>query len=274
MKFDSWLASALALGCLSIAACSDEDDEFLDDADYGYVGDEASVADYCAAVNYAFADPLDDADFSVSAGTVPPTTNDLAARSAAAIAAYFSPASCVTATSLGPVANVVLNQCDGPLGTQDISGTFQATFGQSSNGITLDVTATDVNIGGRTAQWTVDGAATRTPTGWNLSVNSSGTLQTLNGNTVNRTANAMISWVSGSGCVSVDGQSELAVSNGASYSTALSGYQRCTGSCPSAGTLTVNGPSQQITVSFDGSSSPDTSSTTGVEGELDLACDD
>jgi hypothetical protein len=272
-----WIAvSAMALGGLLIAGCDDEDEDELVGADYDYVGDEGAWADTCAAVNYAMADPIGGFDcFSIeNASTAAqglPTTNDMAARTAARVPGYFSPAGCVNATSAGPVATVVLNKCNGPLGTQNISGTFAATFGQSNAGFTLGLKATNVNVGGRTGQFQVNGTASQTATGWTLAVTSNGSLTGLRGNSFNRNAQATINWVPGSGCVNVDSNGSFVV-NGTTYQSSLSGYQRCTGACPAAGTLSVDGPDQDVSVTFDGTSTPTATSTNGNSADLQLAC--
>jgi hypothetical protein len=275
MKMKWKLAPAMALSGLLIAGCGDDDDEVVG-SQFDYVGDEAAFADNCAAMNYAMADPIggfdcfafDDAS---TAAVGLPTTNDMAARVAARIPAYFSPASCVSASSAGAVATVVLNQCNGPLGARNISGTFTATYGQSNGGFTLGVQATGVNINGRTGQWQVNGTATRSAASWTLAAMSSGTLTGLAGNSVNRNAQVTINWVPGSGCISADSQGSVVV-NGTTYASRLSGYQRCTNACPTAGTLSLDGPNQDVSVTFDGSSSPTVTSTNGNSAELNLAC--
>jgi len=267
------IAGAVGVSAL-LAGCSDDDeDELIESADYGYVGDEAAWGDSCAAMNYAMVDPVDDFDF-VTDGTAAvgvPSAIELAAQSAAGVRAYFTPASCVTTSVSGATATVVLNQCNGPLGTQNISGTFSATFAPAGSGFTVDVNASNVNIAGRTGNWQVDGTVTPTADGWSMAVQSNGDLNALSGTSFDRTASATITWVRGSGCVAVDGQGSV-VANGTTYTTNLSGYQRCTGSCPAAGTLTLDGPNRDVTVTFDGSSTPTLDSSTGVSTELQLAC--
>jgi hypothetical protein len=269
----TFIAGAAVVSVL-VAGCSDEDeDELIDDGDYGYVGDEAAWGDTCAAMNYAMVDPVDDFDFVTddTAAVGVPSAIELAAQSAAGIRAYFTPSSCVTSTVSGATATVNLNQCNGPLGTQNISGTFTATFAPTASGFTIDVNASNVNVAGRTGNWQVDASVAPTADGWSMTVQSNGDLNGLSGNSFDRNARATISWATGSGCVQVDGQGSVAT-NGTTYTSSLSGYQRCTGSCPAAGTLTLDGPNQDVTVTFDGSSTPSLNSSTGVSREIQLAC--
>ncbi len=269
------LVSVLALGSIFAAGCGDdEEDEFVDSTDFATVGFDASWVDTCVAMNYAFVDPIDDIAFATSDETaqqIPPTTSDLAAMSAAGLRNYFSPSGCVTATSAAAVVNVNLNNCTGPLGMRNVSGNFQTTFARAQGGITMNVKATNVTINDRTAQWELNGTATRSGNNWSLGVTSNGTLTGANALAIGRNAQATINWVKGSGCVAVDGQDTLTV-NGATFNGRLSGYQRCTGACPTAGTLFMDGPNQDVTLTFNGSSTPPISSTTGASSTLQLNC--
>jgi|RhiMethySRZTD1v2_1073278.scaffolds.fasta_scaffold10470_10 hypothetical protein len=269
------LVSVLALGSVFAAGCGDdEEDDFVASTDFSYVGYDATWADTCAAMNYAFMDPIDDVGFVTTddvSAQIPPTTSDLAAMSAAGLRNYFTPSGCITATSAQAVVNVNLNNCTGPLGMRNVSGNFATTFSRVQNGLAMNVKATNVTINNRTAQWELNGTATRSGNNFSLGVTSNGTLTGTNALAIGRNAQATINWTKGSGCVAVDGQDTL-TANGATFNGRLSGYQRCTGACPTAGTLFLDGPDQDITVTFNGTSTPPASSTTGATSELQLTC--
>lgn len=92
------------------------------------------------------------------------------------------------------------------------------------------------------------------------------------GNSLARTGNYTVTYDSATGCVTLDG-TWSATAGARSSSTVVSKYQRCKGTCPTAGGSIVNTSGRTVvTLTYDGSATAHWATAAGRAGTLDLQC--
>ncbi|MBS2032202.1 MAG: hypothetical protein JST54_30160 [Deltaproteobacteria bacterium] len=240
--------------------------------------DEVAAANNDAAWSYAVADTFTDpflAAIQIKHRPIPRQAvvvfDPVAAANtmAASAANYYSPSSCVTATANGAVATLKFNGCNGPVGLTELDGTLVATYSSSSagpqfvltsNGLTISGVPYDVNATGVISR----NGNTRVVTLDSTSVRSS--------STATRTWKGTVAWTKGNPCLTVNGTGTQTL-NGSAYATTLNGYQRCSGQCPTAGTLTSSGPNGGVaTLTFNNSATPGFTDSNGANGAISISC--
>jgi hypothetical protein len=283
--------STLALtvvGLCLVSACSDDDDydDIPEDQVYypedaaDLPADEAAIADAYVTMDYAMVDPLyddfyyDDLYFyelnAVSGSGMSPEV--LAQRAAEGAPSYFVPTSCATGASDGSTATLTLNDCDSVLGGRDITGIVTATFTAKGGGYAVHISTDDLQVGAGKLSIESDATGKRSGSERSLTATSSISWTGPRGRTIERDGETTIAWTQGSGCITAqaEGTSEFA---GFRYQATLSGYQRCSSECPTAGTFTWHGPMNvEITLTFDGTPSPELKLPGGVTREIQLSC--
>jgi len=188
---------------------------------------------------------------------------------AASATTYYSPASCVTAISTGPTATLKLNSCNGPVGLTELNGTVTATFNTGGSGPQFTLTSSDLEISG--VPYTLnatgiisDSNNTRTVTLNSMSVRSNAS--------TTRSWQGTISWTKGNPCLTVNGTGTQLLNN-TTYATTMNGYERCSGQCPTAGTLTSSGPNGgTATITFNNSATPGFTDSNGTNGAISISC--
>ncbi|MBL8603265.1 MAG: hypothetical protein JNK72_15175 [Myxococcales bacterium] len=233
---------------------------------------------------------LDDDDVSTSAEAIEGTsdTNALMAVSAEAAAttmapegaavasaqsarAQFSPAGCVVATQQGATVNYTFNNCTGPYGLVNLSGTASATFSnRTPTGWTVTLTG---SLMANQAQLRPNATAqisyangTRTA---NVTLMGSGTSR--RGVAYQNTGSYTSTW-DGS-CFGLNG-SLTANANGASVSIAVNNYRRCRGQCPEAGGSIAlsNSNGDALSIAYSGSATAQVTGGRGVTRSVRLYC--
>jgi hypothetical protein len=260
----------LATSVAFVAGCNgdDDDDEIEVTGPEGtVVVDEGAVADYDAAWGFAAVDTFDDPFFVASVPTAAQIDpNDAASQAATAAGTYFAPPGCVQASASGNVATYVLNGCTGPLGLVDVTGTVTATFTDGDGPLQVQIAGTGVTVGG--VDYSVASTAVVTADGSTRNVSLTSTTAPSG---VTRNAQYDFSWTQGTPCITLDGSGTTMVDS-TTTTTTISDYARCSGQCPSAGVVSTTGPNGTATLTFDGTSTPTVTDTTGAQSEITLAC--
>lgn len=267
--------ASCAIALLATACSSD-----VPASDQAVATDELYATTYDTGLAYAAADPLDVGFYAAPITSSPALrasgasaaidTVGAAAQAAAAVNTYYTPSGCATASASASVVTYTLANCTGPLNLKGISGTLTATYGaNSSSNLQITLAASNLMVNG--VAYTVNATAVGTANGDARSVVITSTTVSNASNQATRSGQSTFTWTKGSGCVSLNGTGTRNV-NATSYQTTISNFAECSGQCPTAGTLMIQGPSSSINVTFDGSSSANISVSTGENGTFDLSC--
>lgn len=202
------------------------------------------------------------------------TAEEAATAAAGAVDQRFSPAGCAVAEVQGTTVLYTLTDCTGPFGVARIDGSVQVTFSVASDGLHATIAGSGVSARGATLELDADALYTESGTARTLTVNTAGTATGPRGRQVERSGSYTVSWDAAAQCASLDGA--WSTEAGArTWSTEVSGLQRCADQCPAAGgriehTGGVQGVT--ITIEFDGSDTASWSSSRGQSGTIDLMC--
>lgn len=202
------------------------------------------------------------------------TAEEAAAAAAGAVDQRFSPAGCAVAEVQGTTVLYTLSGCTGPFGVASIDGSVQVTFSVAADGLHATIAGSGVSARGATLELDADALYTESGTAKSLTVNTAGTATGPRGRQVERNGSYTVSWDAAAQCVSLDG-SWSTEAGARTWSTEVSGLQRCADQCPAGGgriehTGGVRGVT--ITIEFDGSDAASWSSSRGRSGTIDLLC--
>ncbi|MFP2895390.1 hypothetical protein [Corallococcus sp. 4LFB] len=269
-----------ALGCLSLLAvsgCTDDDyDPYYYDAAYY----DPYYGAYDAAWSYSWADPVYGYWYSSIGGVLPQSTvsglpqdsvdvNAAAAQLAANASSTFTPAGCATATASGATVNYTFNNCGAQVALQQISGNVQLVLADNQGQLSINATSSNLTING--APYNLSMQITGSPP------NGDQRQVTITSNSYSpdrfdtRSSQSTVTWVSGSGCFTLDEQSQ-STRGDRSSTTNVSGYQRCANQCPSAGTVTSQTSEGTFTTTFDGSNTIQVDSPGDATQSYSLDC--
>ncbi len=223
---------------------------------------------YDAYYTYGWVDPYGVYYFSDLGAMQSPDLNAAATAIANRASTYFTPTGCVVATASGPKVSYNFNNCDGPFGLTSVSGTLQLGLSQNNGQLVLTATSSDLTAGGHPFMLDMTATATRTGTQRSVTVTSHSHSPEL---ADSRDAQFTMNWEQGSGCVTLDGQSNASRGN-LSTSSTVTGYQRCVDQCPSAGKVEVTTNSGVFTTQFNGSSKIEVTAPDGNKKSYDLHC--
>lgn len=202
------------------------------------------------------------------------TSDDEAATMAAASAkTWYQPSTCATATAAANVVTYTLNNCTGPWGLVHVSGTVVVTYTKQADGIHADANATGLSVNGATLNLNSQAVYSVSGTTKTLVVSTDGGGTGPRGNQISRHGSYTVSWDTSTMCGTLDGDWSTGI-GGATWSTTVSGYKQCKGSCPASGTLAHTGGLSHvtITVTFDGSADAKWTSSRGRSGTVALLC--
>ncbi|MFL5349161.1 MAG: hypothetical protein ACJ8AT_30545 [Hyalangium sp.] len=202
-----------------------------------------------------------------------PTTQAIDLNAAAASIAgrantYFTPAGCAVATSSGPMVNYTFTNCDGAFGLMSVSGTAQLTLSESNGQLGFTANSTDLNAGGHPYILDLNGTATRAGTQRQVAMTSH---SRASDQVDSRDAQMTVTWEEGSGCVTMNGQGG-STRGGMTTNSTITDYRRCANQCPTAGKVSVEGPSGVFTTEFNGSSTVEVKAPNGHTKNYDLKC--
>jgi hypothetical protein len=181
---------------------------------------------------------------------------------------YFTPAGCAGATASGSTVNYNFNNCTAGFGVTSVSGQVRLELAENNGQLVLTATSTNLTIGGHPFILDLTATATRSGNERTVTILSHSRAPE---QTDTREAQITMNWVQGSGCVTLNGQSTSRRDDQSTTST-VSGLQRCTNQCPSAGTVTVVTNSGTFSTVFDGSSSIEVTDPNGDTKTYELQC--
>jgi hypothetical protein len=260
-----WILCAVALTLLgTIAACGAQRDDNVSIAEEGIdsaevVGAEASLL----SVSVEGGGPL-------LLFHAPPTPEAVAQAAAASLANVLQPAGCLTSSVAGATATYTLNGCSGPRGLLHVTGTVVIVYSLAADGIHAAATATGLAVNGATIDVASEAAYSQSGGQKSLSVTTSGQGTGPAGHEVAREGSYTITWTDT--CFTLTGTWSTVRLAGTS-STVVSGYSRCEGACPEAGSIIHTGVGgRTITVTFDGSAEASFALSGGRSGSVDLLC--
>ncbi|MBN8233219.1 hypothetical protein JYK02_37465 [Corallococcus macrosporus] len=250
-----------ALGCLSLLAITGCSDDYYDPYYYDTVYYDPYYGAYDAAWSYYWVDPVYGYWYYSIGGVLPQSTgsglpqapvdvNAAAARLAANASSSFTPAGCATATATDATVNYTFNDCTAQVTLQQISGNVQVVLADNQGQLSVNATSSNLTINGAPYNLSMQ-VASSPPNGDQRKV-------TITSNSYSpdrfdtRSSQSTVTWVSGSGCFTLDEQSK-STRGDRSSNTTVTGYQRCANQCPSAGTVTSTTSEGTFTTTFDGS---------------------
>ncbi|NNB88740.1 hypothetical protein HJC10_22665 [Corallococcus exiguus] len=236
----------LSLGA-GMACTSTYDPYYYDDAYY-----DSYYGAYDAAWSYAWVDPVYSywyyAIGKVQAMAVDPAT--AATQLAANASTAFTPSGCATATATGATVNYTFNNCQAAISLTQISGSVEVVLADNQGQLAATANSTNLTINGEPYNLSLQIAGSP-PQGDQRKVTV--TSNSFSPNRFDsRTSTSTVTWVAGSGCITVDSTSQ-ATKGGLSSTTTVSGYQRCDHQCPTAGMVQVETAEGTFTATYDGS---------------------
>ncbi|WP_437537682.1 hypothetical protein WME79_18755 [Sorangium sp. So ce726] len=256
-----------AIALLSLPAC-------LRGAADGSDSDDASVAEEAS-------DSLDTGEVeaallvaSTDAAGAATSAEEAAEAAAGAADAHFRPAGCATAEVQGTTVTYTLNDCTGPFGVARIDGTVQVSYSLAADGLHATLAGDGVSARGATLDLDAEAVYTVNGSTKSLTVTTAGTAVGPRGHSIEREGSYVARWEAERSCLSLDG-SWSTRAGARTWSTQVSGFERCVAECPAAGgtiELTGGRSGVTVTINFDGSDSATWSSSSGPSGTLDLAC--
>jgi hypothetical protein len=255
-----------------------------------------TTADWVYATNveaglyFAAVDPVGSGFFtfaSIEAVSTPQAS--MAATAVAQAAGTNFPNGCATATANQNAVTFNLNNCSGPLGITNLTGTVTATLNATGNGQLLtQLTGTNVTTNGATLDLNTSGVATVDANGQKtLNATSMSTGTGPNGNSIAHAGSYTVVWPTSPGCATINAAfvgglasaleagaldaSSLAEASGVTTTT-VTDYVACNNMCPQSGTSTTNLDGQAVTLTFNGSTTAECTSTTGQSAGLSIKC--
>lgn len=182
--------------------------------------------------------------------------------------ARYSPAGCATATASGTSVTIAYANCTGPQGLGALNGSVTTQLSESNGQLVLTSTSDNFTVDGD--PFIVDSVTTVTSVGGQRS--ASVVSQSRNPDrTDSRNFETTVTWQQGSNCVEVNGAG-TSTRDGRTANTTITGYQRCFGECPSAGTIKVTDGDKTVTTTFDGTNQLKIDAKDGDSKTIDLVC--
>jgi hypothetical protein len=189
---------------------------------------------------------------------------------------YFQPAGClqVNADLTKQTATYAFNGCTGPLGLVELTGTIDVSWQTAQNQLTVNYSAQGFHVNAATIDsWQATAVVTANGNERDLTWNATLSGTTGKGRVFTRTNQKDIKWTVGVPCLSIAGQSTGTIL-GAKLQTTFTNYQRCTDSCPQAGSeISVKNLDNGDAIDVKYLGGPDADLTiNGKTEEIGLAC--
>lgn len=191
----------------------------------------------------------------------------------------FLPAGClqVTEDTTQSTATYAFNGCTGPLGLVELTGTVTVGWQLAGNQLTLDYSAQGFQVNRATVDnWQATAVITSTGAERSMTWNAQLSGTTGSGRQFTRTNQKNIQWTVGVACLSASGQSSGDIL-GANLQTTVVSWQRCTDSCPQAGSeISVKNldKGDSIDIQYDGGPTAELTLDGSKPYEIRLACGD
>lgn len=197
-----------------------------------------------------------------------------AAATASQLTGALQPAGCATAVTNGNQVTYTLASCSGPYGIVKMTGVVTVSFMISGvNALDIELAADNLVVGGATLTLSATATYQKGSTTDMLTVAASNQGTSARAGNVSHTGMYAIGW--DATCLQLDGTFSTTIA-GLTWTTAVTGYERCENGCPKAGGIvTATGPSNRsVTVSYSGGGTASAMSSTGQSGLIALPCAD
>jgi hypothetical protein len=197
-----------------------------------------------------------------------------AASAVAASAGHYFENGCATATASGNVVTFTLDDCTGPLGLVGSSGTITATLNVVGNSVQVSLAGSGISANGATLNLATSGTLTATASGQKTLQASSHTSGTgPDGNNIMHTGMYNLAWPTGTGCATLNGTlSGIGSGTFAGTTTQITSYVACANKCPQSGMTLSSFSGGSVTLSFNGSSNVQCTSSIGTSASIGLNC--
>jgi hypothetical protein len=260
---------ALATGLTMAVGATSCYSGYYDPYYYDYVYYDPYYYGYDTWYAYTWVDPIYYDYYALSTGqSTPADLNSMASNIAAQANSYYGNG-CGTATATGATVAFVLNNCIGPGGQGTVTGNIGVTLTQAATGeITITAGSPDLTINGE--RYIMDMSMVPTTTNGTSAIAITSRSYSPS-RFDSRTANMTLSWVQGSDCFDVSGDSQ-ATKGGMSATATVEGFHQCANVCPSGGTVTVNTPNGAFSSTFDGGDQFEVSGPDGTVHSYDMDC--
>ena len=208
----------------------------------------------------------------VEAGVVATASSAAAASAVAASVGHYFPNGCATASASGNVVTFKLNDCTGPLGLVGSTGTVTATLNVVSNSVQVQLSGNDISANGATVNLSTSGTLTATASGQKtLQANSQTSGTGPDGNNIMHSGMYTLVWPTGTGCATING-TLTGSGTSAGTTTQITNYVACTNKCPQSGMTVSSFNGGSVTLSFNGSTSAQCTSSIGTSASIALDC--
>lgn len=201
-------------------------------------------------------------------------TGIAAAQSAAQLTSLFAPAGCATATTSSNTVTYTFAACTGPYGMTKLTGTVVVQFSLAGvNALDLEVMSTGLSVGGATLDLAATATYEKGATTDMLTVASTTKGTSARAGAITQMGMYTIAW--DATCLQLDGTFSSGF-RAETWSTAITGYERCSNMCPKAGGMvTVTGPNNRsVTISYSGGGTAYAMTSSGQSGMIALPCAD
>jgi hypothetical protein len=202
------------------------------------------------------------------------TAVEVATNAETTATGMYQPSDCVTASRVDAVITYELDNCTGPFGLANVTGTITVTFSLVTEGIKAEAVATGLFVGGSTMDINATGIYSVANNKQTLVVDTTGDGTGPRGVSFVRNGSYTLSWDTYAGCATLDGTWSTQVL-GRTWSTTVDGFSKCQDRCPAAGgTIKYTGGLSGVTVNvnFDGSATANWDTTRGEVGQIALFC--
>lgn len=178
---------------------------------------------------------------------------------AMANAESFSPSGCAVATTESALGRTtvtyVMDDCTGPFGLVHVTGTLvtELRVMLASGALQMVATTEGLQINGATLN--IEATAMRTTSGGTevYSVTSSTDGIGERGGRFSRSGSFDVRYTPATMCLALDASVQTTIL-GVTWTASVAGLERCADMCPSSGTLTWMGPSNTLSLTYDGTS--------------------
>jgi hypothetical protein len=199
--------------------------------------------------------------------------NTVASIVAGAVGKYF-PNGCATATANANVVTFQLHSCTGPLNLVNTTGTVTATFTAPNGALQVQLAGNNI---------TANGAKINLMTTATVSMGSNGqkaiqaTSQTSGtgpyGNSAVHMGMYTVLWPTGTGCATINGTlSGVGTGTYGGTTTQISNYVTCANKCPQSGTTMSSFNGGTVTLTFNGTSNAQCTSSLGTSAPIPIHC--
>lgn len=207
---------------------------------------------------------------TVEGATFQVNNNASAQAAADSVTAAMTPTGCATSVVTNNQVVYNFSNCTGSYGLVALNGSITATYTSTLTTVSVQLTSSNLTLNQLALQLT--GTATYTAGATQtISFATTSTATGSRGHTVTASGTMTIGFTASTDCTTYAGNWNIGLDQ-VSWSTMTTNYQRCGTACPASGTVTLTGPAHALTLTFDGTSSLDYTTSTGETGTVTLSC--